>query len=137
VSPGALDRVATLPRCPGRWQARTVRAVLLGVAILAMAGCSGATAPTPTPDSPDAGECVEMTGPETDLALTVVDCSTAPYEVLEVIEEMTSDATCPPTTELEVERTLQLVQPGETPSPGGSGVRTQTLCLREQAPSAS
>jgi hypothetical protein len=114
-----------------------VRAFLFGVLILAAAGCAGASAPTPTPDSPDAGECVEMTGPENDLTLRVMDCSTAPYEVIEVIEELTSDATCPPTTELEVERTLQLVQPGETPSPAGSGMRTQTLCLREQAPSAS
>jgi hypothetical protein len=109
-------------------------AALVAIAFLVLAGCGGRAggSPAPTPNTPDPGECVELTGPDNDLQMTVVDCSAtaADYEVLDVIDMLTSKAACPAAADLELERTLQFVKSGQTANPSG-GMRTQRYCLRD------
>lgn len=104
------------------------------LAMFVAAGCGGggagssAAAPSPTPNTPDKGECVNLTGPDDDVEMTVVDCAGSQYEVLQVIGRLVlKDATCPAGTDVELNRSVQFLKPGQTAGPGG--LETTTFCL--------
>jgi hypothetical protein len=131
-----MDSIAR-PRLGWRRAATAIVALLP----VAFAGCGGAgpasPSPGPTTNRPDAGECIDLTGPDDDLTMTVVDCAVGAYEVLHVISILGSRATCPPANDFTIERSIQFLKPGQTPGETPGGMTQETYCLRELAPPGS
>ena len=120
-------RLAALrPFVMGGGQVRIGAFAYIVVACCVMA-CGGAAAPTPTPNTPDAGECVDLTGPQDDITMTVVECATGHFEVLQVIPAQLNETTCPTGTTDEIESRFQAQRPGQT----DGGFLVRRYCLRE------